>query len=153
MIFNFIVHRLRWLGRVPLLPQFFDTVLTACTALCAPEKMRAIELLEESVCERFGARRGVHRFGGLGFFVGRSEIGHVHGNGLVDVFVGRANRDRIVADAHAQRHHVFPASGWVSYWLHDRAEVDGALQLFNLAVKRLQLPTDSREMITQAGAE
>ena len=138
MIFRFVVRRLRWLARIPLLPQLFDALLLVITAVTAPKKLRAIEVLEERACRMFGAQRQVHRFGGVGFFVSGAELGHVHGNGLVDAFIGRANRDRMLAEGKAQPHHVFPASAWVSSWMNDEADVDRVLALLRLAAERVQ---------------
>ena len=38
----------------------------------------------------------VHRFGGMGFVFDGHELGHLHGNGLFDAFVGMNARDVIV---------------------------------------------------------
>ena len=46
MIFRFVVRRLRWLGRVPLLPQLFYAWLLLVTAVTDRPKLRAIEMLE-----------------------------------------------------------------------------------------------------------
>ncbi|MEP6810279.1 MAG: luciferase family protein [Chthoniobacterales bacterium] len=135
-MFRFVVSRLRWLGRVPFLPQLFDAFLLVVTALTNRGKMRAIESLEQRAVETLRARLGVHRFGGVGFFVDGSELGHVHGNGLLDAFVGRANRDAAVAAGRAQPHHVFPKSGWVSFWIEGESDVDQAIALLRLAEMR-----------------
>ncbi len=135
-MFRFVVSRLRWLGRVPLLPQMFDALLLTVTALTNRGKLRAFELLEQQAVETFGARVGVHRFGGTGFFVNGSELGHVHGNGLFDAFVGRSNRDAAVAAGRAQLHHVFPKSGWVSFWIERESDVEQAVDLLRLAAMR-----------------
>jgi len=141
VIFHFVVRRLRWLGHVPLLPQLFDAWLTLATALTDRSKLRAIELLEIRAVEAFGAQVRVHRYGGTGFVLGEIELGHVHGNGLVDVFVGRTFRDEILHSGKALPHHVFPTSGWVSSWMKNEDDVAVALDLLRMANLRRERAT------------
>ncbi|MEP6955921.1 MAG: luciferase family protein [Chthoniobacterales bacterium] len=133
MIFRFVVRHGRWLGRVPLLPQIFDAWLLLATALTNREKLRAIELLEERAVELFHATLSVHRFGGVGFMAGDRELGHVHGNGLFDACVGRVNRDVAIAAGMALPHHVFPRSGWVSFWIERESDVERAVELLRMS--------------------
>ncbi|MDQ6911567.1 MAG: DUF5519 family protein [Verrucomicrobiota bacterium] len=137
MIFRFVVRKLRWLGAIPLLPQIFDATLLALTALTAPRKLRGIQLLENAVQRKLGAKLGGHRFGGTGFYVGGVELGHVHGNGLLDVLVGRQNRDAVVSSGRAFFHHVFPASGWVSFWIRNPGDVKRGIELLRLANEKV----------------
>ena len=68
-----------------------------------------------------------HRFGGLEFALGSREIGHVHGDSLVDVPLPKRVRDELVESAQAESHHVLPESGWVSVRLRDPSDVDRAI--------------------------
>ena len=70
-----------------------------------------------------------HRFGGTEFLVGRREIGHVHGDSLVDIPFSLPVRDELVKSGVAEPHHVLPKSGWVSVYLRDSGDVDRAIQL------------------------
>ena len=79
-------------------------------------------------------RVGVHRFGGIGFFVHGRESSHIHGNGLLDCFVGRANRDSLIESGSALPHHIFPQSGWISFWIRDEQDIERALELIGIAV-------------------
>jgi hypothetical protein len=133
MIFRFVVRHFRWFGRIPLLPQVFDAGLLLVSALLDRGKVRAIERLEKAVCDSLRLDIAVHRFGGMGFFSGTREVAHVHGNGLVDAFVGRANRDQLIAANEASPHHVFPSSGWVSFWMRDETDVASGVRLIALA--------------------
>src|SRR5688572_4923532 len=64
-----------------------------------------------------GITSSPHRFGGVEFTLGHREIGHVHGDALVDVPLPKRARDELVASAQAEPHHVLPQSGWVSVYL------------------------------------
>src|SRR5262245_31236111 len=61
-----------------------------------------------------GITSGSHRFGGVEFKIGNREIGHVHGDSLVDVPFPKGVRDELVAASQAEPHHILPGSGWVS---------------------------------------
>jgi hypothetical protein len=81
-----------------------------------------------------------HRFGGTEYRIGRRELGHIHGNHLVDIPFPVKVRDEVIAAGQAQPHHILPDSGWVSLYLREAADVDRALVLFrrsyDLAVKQ-----------------
>ena len=143
MIFAFVVKRLRWLARVPSFPQLFDAMLLICTGLFHRERLEAMEEFEQAALALPRVETRPHRFGGVGFFVERHELCHLHGNGLFDAFVGRANREELVNTGRALGHHVFPASGWVSFWIETHAEVARALDLMRVA-QSYQLQSQSR---------
>ena len=77
---------------------------------------------------------GVHRYGGVGFFLRGSEMGHLHGNGLLDCLVGRRNRDLLLRESSGvAAHHVFPQSGWISFFVNDLGDVERAIELIQIA--------------------
>jgi hypothetical protein len=76
-----------------------------------------------------GISTGPHRFGGLEFKLGNREIGHIHGDSLVDVPFPKRIRDELVASGEVEPHHVLPRSGWVSVFLNNPGDVDRALQV------------------------
>ena len=133
MIFHFVVRKLKWLATIPGAPQLFDAMLFSATALFHPARLRAISAVEEAVNELPEVRPGVHRLGGIGFFFRGKECSHIHGNGLLDCFVGRANRDALVRDRRASPHHVFPRSGWISFWIEYGNDVRPAIDLIRIA--------------------
>jgi hypothetical protein len=76
---------------------------------------------QERITQAVTAWEGVSarplRFGGVEYVIGEREIGHVHGDQLVDIPFPKKVRDEIVADGRAQPHHVLPETGWVSFLL------------------------------------
>ena len=133
MVFAFVVRKLRWLARVPLFPQIFDTMLLVATALFDWRALAVRESLELEACRSLGVELSVHRFGGVGFTSGRHELAHLHGNGLFDAFVGTSARDSVVRSGMASPHHIFPRSGWVSFWIKTEADLPNALELMRIA--------------------
>jgi hypothetical protein len=83
-----------------------------------------------------------HRFGGTEYRLGKREIGHIHGNHLVDIPFPTRVRDEVIAAGLAEQHHILPDSGWVSLYLRAPADVERAVQLlrrsFELAQQKFQ---------------
>lgn len=70
-----------------------------------------------------------HRFGGTEFRFGRREVGHVHGDSLVDIPFPLQVRDELVKRGEAEPHHILPKSGWVSVFLRSPDDVGRAIRL------------------------
>ncbi len=81
-----------------------------------------------------------HRFGGIEFRIGRREIGHIHGDHLLDIPFPTRVRDEIVSAGRAEPHHLLRDSGWVSFYLHEPGDVQRAIDLlrrsFDIAAKQ-----------------
>jgi hypothetical protein len=81
-----------------------------------------------------------HRFGGTEFRIGRREIGHIHGDALVDIPFPKKVRDEIVAAGEAMPHHILPDTGWVSFYLRGEGDIERAIALlkrsYDLALKQ-----------------
>ena len=86
-----------------------------------------------------GAWPGIHtdelQHSGKDFLLGHREIGHVHGQDLVDIPFPRKLRDQLVADGRAEPHRVLPKSGWVSIPLNSDRDVDQAIELLKLSYR------------------
>jgi hypothetical protein len=71
--------------------------------------------------------------GGTEYRLGRREIGHVHGDSLVDIPFPKRIRNELVTAGRAEPHHILPESGWVSIYLRQAADVDRAIELLRLS--------------------
>lgn len=80
-----------------------------------------------------GISSQAHRFGGTEYCLGRREIGHVHGDGLVDIPFPMKVRDELVMGGRAEPHHILPESGWVSIYLRQPSDVDRTIELLHLS--------------------
>ena len=96
----------------------------------------AAERIDAAMRELAGVSTGPHRFGGTEYRAGRREIGHVHGNSLVDIPFTKRVREELVAAGKAERHHILPDSGWVSVWLREAGDVDRAIELLRMSFER-----------------
>jgi hypothetical protein len=74
-----------------------------------------------------------HRFGGTEYNLGRREIGHVHGDSLVDIPFPKKVRNELVTAGRAEPHHILPDSGWISIFLGRTSDVDRAIELLHLS--------------------
>jgi predicted DNA-binding protein (MmcQ/YjbR family) len=81
-----------------------------------------------------------HRFGGTEYRLGDREIGHVHGDGLVDIPFPTRVRNELVAAGQVVPHHVLPESGWVSFYIREPEDIEKAIALlrrsYDLAVNQ-----------------
>jgi hypothetical protein len=89
----------------------------------------AQDRIREVITAWEGVTARPHRFGGVEFRLGRRELGHIHGDSLVDLPFPKKVRDQIVAAGEAEPHHVLPESGWVSVFLHADQDVERAIEL------------------------
>lgn len=90
--------------------------------------------IESTVSNWPGVEVSSHdRGGGREFSLIGREIGHIHRGKLVDIPFAKRIRDVLIAEERAEKHHVVPESGWVSYWIQSDEDVEGALWLLRIA--------------------
>jgi len=89
-----------------------------------------------------------HRYGGLEFRLGKRELGHIHGDALVDIPFPKAVRNEIVASGEAEPHHILPNSGWISLFLRRAEDVETAIRLLE---RSLQLALERRQAVMAKG--
>ena len=87
--------------------------------------------ITEAVTSWAGVTTQPHRFGGVEYVIGKREIGHIHGDHLVDIPFPKKVRDGIIAAGRAEPHHVLPETGWVSFYLRQEADVEQAIALLH----------------------
>ena len=72
--------------------------------------------------------------------LGKRELGHIHGDRLIDIPFPKPIRDELVSSGQAEPHHILPNSGWISFFLRTEADIDHAIKLmrtsFELAAAR-----------------
>jgi len=96
--------------------------------------------ITKAVTSWVGLTAAPHRFGGVEYVLGTREIGHIHGDHMVDIPFLKKVRDEIVAAGRAQPHHILPETGWVSFYLRQEEDVEKAIALlhesYQIAVKQ-----------------
>ena len=101
--------------------------------------MEASRRIEQEVAGWDGVTVEPHRFGGVGFRLGRRELGHLHGDSLADLPFPRRIGDMLVETGRVERHHVLPDSGWVTRRIRSDEDVDETIELFRLAYERARV--------------
>lgn len=89
----------------------------------------AQEKITKAVTAWEGVTSKPHRFGGVEYVMGTREIGHIHGDNLVDIPFPKKIRDEVVISGRAQPHHILPETGWVSFYLREAADIERAIAL------------------------
>jgi predicted DNA-binding protein (MmcQ/YjbR family) len=96
--------------------------------------------ITEAVTAWTGVTSQPHRFGGVEYVMGTREIGHIHGDHLVDIPFPKKVRNEIVVAGRAQPHHVLPETGWISFYLRQESDVEPAIALlresYEIAMKQ-----------------
>ena len=92
--------------------------------------------IESVVSEWPGVDVVPHRFGGREFRMGERELGHLHGDRLLDLPFPVRIRRQLVAAGRASEHHILPETGWVSFHIRTAADVPAAIELLRLNYER-----------------
>ncbi|MDE3057787.1 MAG: DUF5519 family protein [Bacteroidota bacterium] len=79
-----------------------------------------------------------HRFGGIEFRLGKRELGHIHGDSLLDIPFPTATRNELVHARRVQPHHVLPESGWVSFYIRSENDIREAILLLKMSYEIAQ---------------
>ncbi|MCX6047143.1 MAG: DUF5519 family protein [Chloroflexi bacterium] len=85
--------------------------------------------ITQTVLSWSGVTAQPHRFGGTEYLLGTREIGHIHGDYLVDIPFPSKVRNEIVAAQQAEPHHLLSDSGWISFYIREPADIERAIAL------------------------
>lgn len=91
--------------------------------------MSARSVIESEVLAWPGTSAHPHRFSGVEFKFGTREIGHLHGNSLLDIPFPTKVHNELIAAGLAEPHHVLPDSGWISFRIHKEEDLQAAIAL------------------------
>ena len=89
----------------------------------------AQKTITQTVTSWEGTSAAPHRFGGVEYRLGTRELGHIHGDHLLDIPFPKKIRDEIVNAGLAEPHHILPDTGWVSFYLRAEEDVQKAIAL------------------------
>jgi len=91
---------------------------------------------------------GYHRFGGIEFRYKKKEIAHMHSNGLLDIYFPQRISGLLIDQCWCGRHHVYPASGWTSFYLKSDTDLNRCIQLIRWS---MQLKTGIKTIVSVEG--
>ena len=102
----------------------------------------AQKIITQTLVSWDGVSTAPHRFGGVEYRLGTRELGHIHGDHLLDIPFPKKVRDEIVGAGLAEPHHILPDTGWVSFYLRQEDDVQNAIALlhrsYEIALKQKQ---------------
>ncbi len=104
--------------------------------------LNAQNLITQTLLSWEGVSTSPHRFGGVEYLLGTRELGHIHGDYLVDIPFPKKVRDEIVSAKLAEPHHILPETGWISFYLREDGDIQKAIELlhrsYEIALKQKQ---------------
>jgi predicted DNA-binding protein (MmcQ/YjbR family) len=74
-----------------------------------------------------------HRFGGTEYRIGKREIGHIHGDTMLDIPFPTKVRHELVEAGRAEPHHLLSDSGWISFYIRQPLDVQAGIDLLRLS--------------------
>jgi len=121
-----------------------DAVLLLWTLMTRPGVAVAVEEVRVGALSWDGVSAAPHRFGGCEFRVAGREIGHLHGNGVLDLPLSRALKERLVSEGRGLEHHTHPGTGWLSFPMATQGDAAPALELLRLSCEARRAAGDER---------
>ena len=91
--------------------------------------MTASQTIRGAVAGWPGMSEAPGNFGAVEFLFGKREIGHLHGDVLLDVPFPRKVREELVSAGEAEPHHILPHSGWISFRIRKAGDAEHAVAL------------------------
>lgn len=138
----------RFLKNIPLLPNIIDEYLKVYTLFFQPSIFRQMSEYVKTLKKWEGISTSYHRYGGIEFRVNGIEIGHIHGNGLVDLHLNKTLANYCIQRKLSEPHHVQQSSGWISYYISPKGNLDMLLQLSQIAYQ-LKAKCESKATLLQ----
>jgi hypothetical protein len=90
----------------------------------------AHERITDEVAGWEGVETRPGRFGSTRYLLGRRELGHMHGDTVLDLPLPPPLKRELLAAGTVEQHRwTKPTSGWVSFRLQGPADVDQAIEL------------------------
>lgn len=90
-----------------------------------------------------------HRFGGTEYRLGTREIGHIHGDHMIDIPFPRRIRDEVVANGLAEPHHLLPETGWVSFYLRSDGDIEKGIDLLQQSYEIASRQRQKRQKVVK----
>lgn len=89
----------------------------------------ASDAIRQTVLTWEGVEALPHRFGGIEYQLQKRELGHIHGDHMLDIPFPKKVRDELVVAGMAEPHHLLPDTGWISFYLRESADMERAIAL------------------------
>lgn len=95
------------------------------------------EVIKQELLSWKGVTIHEHNFVTIIFYVGGTEMGHLHGDSIADIQFPAKVSKKLVKEGYVSPHHIIPKSGWVSHDIQNAKDVKEVIELFRLQYERL----------------
>jgi hypothetical protein len=127
-MFVYFIKYFGFLKDIPLLAQLFEGWLKLSTFFTAPQVLNSMDEIEAEVIKWEKISVCNHKYGGIQFNKNSHEIGHIHGNGLLDIPFNKKLKYQFMQEG-LKDHHTIKNSGWSSFYITTKEDKDFALKL------------------------
>lgn len=100
--------------------------------------------IEREVSSWPGVTTGDTGRGGLGFYYGKVELGHLHGNSFADLPFPKKVHDELIEEGRASVHPPLPDSGWVRRKMDGTDGAEAVIGLFRMNYDRAKFRAERR---------
>ena len=94
------------------------------------------ERIRREVTSWPGVEAKPHQFHAVEYDIAKRQLGHVHGDSMLDAPFPRAIHDALIAEGRAAVHRFAPDSGWVTLDIETEADVANAIALLRMNYER-----------------
>jgi hypothetical protein len=136
-LFKFVTTYVGFLKAIPLLPHAFDALMRLFSFCFKREITDAMDHIEEELAEETGVTLSIHKYGGRQFNYNNRELGHIHGNGMVDVLLNKKIKEELMHKGWVEKHHTFKNSGWITMFLRSRSDAEKAIHVLKISKNRI----------------
>jgi Family of unknown function (DUF5519) len=134
-MFDFVVNYLGALKHIPLFAQFFDAFLKIVTALFNRRILDYVDAIEMEASSWPNVSVQLHKFGGIQFNFENKEIGHIHGNGILDLLLNQKTKSDLLIEGSIKGHHTFKNSGWITFPIRTPNDTAFAIHLLKSSLE------------------
>jgi len=126
---TWIAKNLGFLKRIPLLGILLDDQIKLMLFILKPKVFRKMIRIVREVRTWKGVTTSNHIYGGIQFNYQGFELGHLHGNGLLDIRINRKMKEKALIQKDVFQHHILGDSLWLSYKIRNHSKEEVALEL------------------------
>ncbi|MDQ3848604.1 MAG: DUF5519 family protein [Thermoproteota archaeon] len=101
------------------------------------DDLEAFEKVKSELTSWPGVTLQPHRFGGIEFRVSGREMGHMHGGRFADLPFPMSIRNELVRHGKALPHHILPNSGWITFLVNEKSDLEPLINLFRMQYEGL----------------
>ncbi|MES2590950.1 MAG: luciferase family protein [Bacteroidota bacterium] len=123
------INYFSFLKHIPMLPHFFDWLIKIKIRLSGKKTLDYIDQIERKVLTWQQTTASSHKSGGVQFNVDGKEIGHIHSNGLLDVFLKLNVAEQLIREGRVTEHRTIKNSGWLSFQIKTEQDILFAIEL------------------------